>query len=265
MRVFLRIVGVALIFMFVQSVQAQTDTLVRPYVYNSSIKQGSTVDLYVRADNFKNIFGAQFSVRWNPAVLQFVSTTAYNLSGLVSTNFGTTEESVNEGVLRFSWYDNGAKGITLPNASHLFAIRCKAIGKLTDTTSIIISNNPIEIEFTGEKKAYAFDASKKGIATVSTSTAQQDAAPSDVLTINHIFPNPFTENTTISFTLDTPSDVSVKIYDIFGHQISNIKEFYNIGTHLVNIGSDVIPTVGTYTYTIATAATQQSGSLVKIR
>jgi hypothetical protein len=265
MRVFLRIVGVALIFTFAQSVQAQTDTIVRPYVYNSSIKQGSTVDLYVRADNFKNIYGAQFSVHWNPAVLQFVSTTAYNLTGLVNTNFGTTEESVNEGVLRFSWYDNSAKGVTLPNKSHLFAIRCKAIGKITDTTNIYISGSPIEIEFTGEKKEYAFDASQKAIATVGTVTAQQDAVSSDALTINKVSPNPFTENTEISFTLDTPGDVSVKIYDILGHQILNIKNFYNIGTHLVNIGSDVIPTAGTYTYTVATATTQQSGSLVKIQ
>ena len=265
MRVFLRFVGVALIAIFANSVQAQTDTIVRPYIFNASIKQGSTVDLFVRVDNFKNIFGAQFSVRWNPAVLQFVSTSSYNLSGLTVTNFGTLEECLDQGALRFSWYDNGSKPQTLPDGSHLFSIRCKAIGKLSDTTTVFISDFPTEVEFIGSKKAYKYDITKKATITVGTVTSQTDAVANDALRIDAVSPNPFTENTTLSFTLDVPGDVKLSIYDILGNQISNIKQFYNIGTHLVNIGSDVIPTAGTYLYKIETAAAQQSGSLVKIQ
>lgn len=262
-RASIYILWIALLTLFANPVQAQSDTIVRAYVYTSNVKVGSTVDMYVRVDNFKSILGAQFSVRWNPAILQYVSVGNYNLSGLGVTNFGEYGEAVQKGILRFSWYDSNITGATLPNGAHLFSMKCKVIGQLTDTTEVIISGTPVDVEFVGVKKILKYDVSKKAVFTVANSTAQSDLDKPSVFQVNEVSPNPFQDQTSIRFTVSTAEQVSIKIYDLLGHEIKNITNFYNIGTHLVNIGQDVIPTSGTYIYQISTADTQYSGSIVK--
>ena len=263
-RASIYILWVALLTLFANPLQAQSDTIVRAYVYTSNVKAGSTVDMYVRIDNFKSILGAQFTVRWNPAVLKYVSVGNFNISSLSSVkNFGEATEAIPKGILRFSWYDDNIAGATLPNGSHLFSIKCNVIGQLTDTTEVIISGMPVDIEFIGVKKILKYDVSKKCIFTVANSTAQSDVEQSSVFQLNAVSPNPFQDQTSIRFTVNTAEQVSIKIYDLLGHEIKNITNFYNIGTHLVNIGQYVIPTSGTYIYQVSTADTQYSGSIVK--
>lgn len=68
----------------------------------------------ITALNFDSLGSLQFSLGWDPAVLQYVPVNNFNPALLLSaSNFGIA--SVNTGFLAFSWTTNSLFGTTIPN------------------------------------------------------------------------------------------------------------------------------------------------------
>jgi len=88
---------------------------------------GQTYTLNITALNFDSLGSLQFSVGWDPAILQYGTFGNLNPALQLSpTNFGTT--SVNAGFLAFSWTTNSLTGTTIPNGAVLFSITFNVIG-----------------------------------------------------------------------------------------------------------------------------------------
>jgi pimeloyl-ACP methyl ester carboxylesterase len=76
-----------------------------------------------------------------------------------------------------------------------------------------------------------------------------------------IFPNPFNREVTLSFTLSTGGQVSVKIYNSNGVEVRTLSQNYEgAGDHKINLALDDLP-VGVY---ICTLITESSVSVQKI-
>ncbi len=106
---------------------------------------GDTITVFVEVDNFTNIASFQYSMNWNPAVMQFISvdlTGTVNLVDLSGGNFGTTQTSM--GNLNVSWNNAQAVGTTLPNDSKIYRLRYKILTSATPVVSF--SGNPTSIE-----------------------------------------------------------------------------------------------------------------------
>ena len=63
------------------------------------------------------------------------------------------------------------------------------------------------------------------------------------------FPNPFTNSTTIKYTLDKPANVRINIYDNLGNRINNIEKYQEAGEHQAIFNAENYPS-GMYYYTI---------------
>ena len=76
------------------------------------------------------------------------------------------------------------------------------------------------------------------------------------------FPNPFTLRTTIPFSLPHVEHVSLKIFDILGHEITTLADQdFDAGTHYIEwVAGDAMP--GVYYCRVATADGVQSRALV---
>ena len=76
-------------------------------------------------------------------------------------------------------------------------------------------------------------------------------------------PNPFTDNTIISFTIPVKEKVTITIFDLFGKIIQEFSGIYQRGTHSINWnGSDMNKnklSVGSYYYRM------QSGEFVEVK
>jgi len=108
---------------------------------------GNSLDIPVRAINFKSMLTMQGSINWAPAHLKFELISNYGPAslGLSAANFGVTD--VASGQLRFSWNDPRMQGVTLPDTTTLFVMRFKAIDSMNRTIPVTITGTPTPLEF----------------------------------------------------------------------------------------------------------------------
>ncbi len=111
-----------------------------------SAQNGDQVCLGVSVDGFNSIIGMQFSINYDPDVLQFESVGGFNLDGLNAISFGTPANGTPDGVITMSWLDPELAGETLPNGAEIFEVCFTVTG--TTNTEVMFSNSPATIEIT---------------------------------------------------------------------------------------------------------------------
>jgi hypothetical protein len=78
-------------------------------------------------------------------------------------------------------------------------------------------------------------------------------------TLAQNYPNPFNPTTTIEFSMNRASNVSLKVYDLYGRQVATLVEGYrSAGTHRADFDANTFAT-GIYFYRLDT----EMGSMVK--
>ncbi len=110
---------------------------------------GEQVCVEVEATGFQDILGLQFSMAWDPGVLQLEGITGFNLPGLSEANFGPGPvDSLSQlGTLTASWFDSELSGVSLNDGSALFTLCFTFTGDFGEATVIRFSNRPTDIEF----------------------------------------------------------------------------------------------------------------------
>lgn len=167
---------------------------------NRKLIKGETFTIDFRAKDFKNIEGYQFSLGYEEEVVEFVEVIP-NLEGLSEANFGLTK--LEEGIITTSW--NSSKGVDLEKNSILFSLtfEAKTNGKIADVFQINSRYTAAEAYLGNElyDVKIAFE-NNQGIA--------------EGFELYQNTPNPFDEETTISFYLPKSETVTLKIYDVSG-------------------------------------------------
>jgi len=135
--------------------QVQLNTNVSPL----SLEGTTTVE--VTTNNFTDIVGMQFTVNWDPAVLEFVG-----FSTLVdsTTNFVLNESNVNTGLvaqgeLPVVWLSQAIESVSLPDGAVLFLLHFN-----------VLSNVPSEIYFDGTPTPIEFITSQGALLSVFSTT-----------------------------------------------------------------------------------------------
>ncbi|MGB5530869.1 MAG: T9SS type A sorting domain-containing protein [Ignavibacteriaceae bacterium] len=66
------------------------------------------------------------------------------------------------------------------------------------------------------------------------------------------FPNPFNPTTTIEYSIKSPGDVSLKVYDILGTEVASlVNEVKEPGNYSVTFDAENLPS-GMYVYILST-------------
>jgi hypothetical protein len=99
-----------------------------------------TVTAFVSARNFRQVTSAQFSLRWDPAVLQFASVSNFGIRGLSRANFGAT--AAHNGSLAFAWDDPQIAGVTAEDGAALFSVTFDVISGSGGVSPIAFSDSP---------------------------------------------------------------------------------------------------------------------------
>ncbi len=115
------------------TIYAENDTL-------NCDAQFVTIDFNV--ENFTNIGSLQFSVNWDPNVLQYTGNSLFNLPP--NTGIGNTQ--VANGILTFSWFDTDGSTETFPDGTQILGINFSIIGALNSSSIIFINDNTTAIE-----------------------------------------------------------------------------------------------------------------------
>lgn len=95
------------------------------------------------------------------------------------------------------------------------------------------------------------------------SVARPEEVPQVLATfaLEQNYPNPFNPTTTIPFTLNRPSNVSLVVYDAIGREVATlVNGILNSGRHEVQWNAGDIPS-GVYFYRLQTPVSVQTGKL----
>ena len=107
---------------------------------------GETVSALVRVSGFAQVTTAQFTLQWDPGVLQFVSTGAYGLTGLGGGNMGAVTTVVSGTTvtrgLTFSWDDPDGLGVTVPDGTTIFSVAFRVVGFEGSRSLLSFENSP---------------------------------------------------------------------------------------------------------------------------
>ncbi len=81
----------------------------------------------------------------------------------------------------------------------------------------------------------------------------ENASPENELIVHENYPNPAQSYNQISFTLNSPQEVQISLYDHFGRHIQYVQKptYFSAGTHNISISTAHLP-AGTYVYVIST-------------
>lgn len=118
----------------------------------TAAKTGDLVCVDVKVNGFDDLTSMQFSVQWDPSVLEFVNVQELgNLTNLAASNFGTPDTAgVGPGKLTLSWsyVDPTNPGVSLPDSTTLFQACFRAIGACSKSSDIEFVDSPTPFEFT---------------------------------------------------------------------------------------------------------------------
>ncbi len=113
---------------------------------NQSVVEENLLQVPILADGFKRVTSVQFSLQWDPKVLQYAGVAGFGLTGLDEQNFGSTHSA--QGQLAFSWDDALARGVTVPDGTRLFTVRFKALKASNQKTEVSFGDVPALREVT---------------------------------------------------------------------------------------------------------------------
>ena len=119
-------------------------------VANERVKSGESICLNVQVADFDQLLSMQYSVRWDPTMLQFERTAGYQLKGLGPEDFGAHRAA--EGILTSVWIDDDLKGVTLNDGATAYQICFKAVGPAGKSTEVGFSDGPTPFEVVNLKE-----------------------------------------------------------------------------------------------------------------
>ncbi|NND07504.1 MAG: T9SS type B sorting domain-containing protein [Saprospiraceae bacterium] len=115
---------------------------------------GGVVSINFKVKDFTGIVGMQFSINWDPTVLQFaeIKNITNEINAFDGSAFNTDANRVDNGQILFQWFDTGAEGNTLADGTIIFTIDFTIVGGSGSSTNITISDDPRKIEIIDESE-----------------------------------------------------------------------------------------------------------------
>ena len=145
-------------------------------------------------------------------------------------------------------YDNVTynKDNVIPYENISYQINTSGIGNRTVVLKLIVDNNFDAEYFAADIKADAEILGKNSYTEIS----YKGNLAVDSYDLSQNYPNPFNPSTTIKYQIPNAGDVTLKIYDILGREVTTLVDgFKNEGRYEVNFNASKLAS-GVYIYTI---------------
>ncbi len=210
---------------------------------NQKIITGETYEIAFKAKDFDAILGYQFTLSFDPNVLEFESISKCGLASVSESNFGL--HRLSEGVITTSW--NGADAVALKDGETVFALNftAKKSAALMETISVGSQYTPAE--------AYNADAEVLGVALLFNNDGRETITDADFELMQNV-PNPFGQETAIAFFLPIATTASLSIFDASGKVVKVIENNYAKGYHEVVLNASELNGSGILYYQLETAS-----------
>ncbi|MEY3443879.1 MAG: hypothetical protein RLZZ519_2160, partial [Bacteroidota bacterium] len=242
---------------------SKTETVGERFVSFGDFKgnKGDEITVPVMVEDFEDIAGYQFTINWDPSVLQLVGE-----EGMATAAF-FGESKIDQGALLVSWNEPNGDFITLPDGGTLFNLRFKVVGEAGTTTALSATSSSVAAEAYNVNLDVLEIKSRDGAFKVTGDQGAQ--AGGNAVQWYPSFPNPFNRETTIRFDLPETRQMQFTISDLRGTIVSQFGGVFEEGMHEIKwdgtseSGSPLA--AGTYVMRIEAGSESHSYRLVYIR
>ncbi len=210
-------------------------------VVDQLLERGKSYTIDVKAKTFKDIFGFQFTLDFDPSMIEFEDLKSGSLSDLSMANFGLSK--LEDGAITASW--NSQEATSLMDDEILFRLTFKANKNIRLADALQLNSRYTKAE------AYNEDLELMDVA-ISYESEEEKNPEHYSFKLYQNQPNPFKAETEIQFSLPTASDIVFTIYDPSGKIVKKITGSYSKGLHKLNVNEAMLNRSGIYYYELAT-------------
>ncbi|MEM8527410.1 MAG: gliding motility-associated C-terminal domain-containing protein [Bacteroidota bacterium] len=223
---------------------------------------GEMVCISYTAEDFVDVLGAQFSIAWDTDVLAFQSVQDINLDfPFLSLSSFFTGNASSDGVITFSWFNNGANAVTVAPNTPMFDLCFEVVGEGGSSSEVIFSSEPAIIEIvTGAEGDDACKLLKDGEVLVKEQEGEVSiqangggVQPGDTICLDFVVDD-FFAVTEMNFSLNWDADV----LEFISVENLNLDELNTNDFFLGNTGTGFL----TFTWDDFTGVLEQDGTRI---
>lgn len=212
-------------------------------IEDQPVKAGETMTIPFKAKDFMGAQAYQFTLAFDPEVLQLQDMQGGVVPGISESNFGT--EFLADGLLSTLWVGNKASEVN--DNETVFSLSFKALKNAPSLSSLLHSSADIT-------DAIAIDQNGQeiGVALEFTSSVATGEAPAKVFALYQNQPNPFNGETTISFRLPEAGRAALRVYTAEGRLVKTVIGNFSEGENSVVFRKDDLGPAGVFYYELET-------------
>lgn len=214
-----------------------------------ALTAGTQVSIPVYADNFDQMLGYQFTIQFDAETLDYAG---YEAGALDIKDYNFSLADADQGMIATSWNETEAVSVDADEA--LFYLVFNVVSNANVSEVIDFSSRSILAE------AYGADYT---VYPVNLSVRNAEKALGG-LVVEQNRPNPFSTETSITFSIDRESPVSITVMDVSGKVIFQNSTTYTAGKHTINLDQSEINTTGVLYYQIDADQGSVTKKMIKI-
>ena len=214
------------------------------------MQKGLTYKIAVKAKDFTNTIGYQYTLDYNRDALEFAGVEGADLNGISEENFGLTH--LEEGMITSSW--NGPV-TTITDGTPLFVLSFKAKSDVRLSKAIQLSSALTPAE------AYNKDAEMMDVQMLFNN---EKGLVDNTFELLQNIPNPFNEFTNIGFNLAADEYAQLVITDMAGKVVKMVDGEFSKGLNQIRISKSDLGSSGIYYYQLNTAEASQTKKMIII-
>lgn len=134
------------------------------WIADQDVKPGEEFCTQVFASEYDGLLSMQYSIRWNPEILEFKEVSGYQLTYFDQNDVGTTR--VKEGILTVVWIDDSLKGQDLKKDDVLYELCFVVKGAAGTDTPIRFWTSPTPYEVVNRAEKVQPFSPHKGVITI---------------------------------------------------------------------------------------------------
>lgn len=220
-------------------------------VQDRDVKAGEVIELTFDASEADDLLGYQFTLNFDPEVLQYEGYRSGTVR-LDDQHFGT--HMTRMGMLTTSWSE--AEGVRVTKGDELFTLVFRA-----KTDGVLKDNIWIGSEIT---RAESYD-TRGTVRDVKVEFAGSVQESTEEFALIQNRPNPFSDNTTISFTLPYDDEAVLTVYDVSGKvmYVQNVQAV--AGYNELEVSASALNATGVMYYNVTTSEFSATRKMVLVK
>ncbi len=209
---------------------------------NQQLKKGEEYTIEISTDQMKTLLGYQMTIQLLSDKVELVKVIPSDMPGMSMDNFGLNQMA--SGIITANWFT--ANPISLNETTPLFGLKIKAKEDVEIKDIISLGDAPTI--------GGAYTKTQTGIKEYSIGFNFNPSIDTPVIENTQIAnsPNPFKNDTTISFELEEASNVEFSVIDLKGRIILQQNGNYSKGSNELVVSSAALNGTGIYYYQVKT-------------